>query len=137
MEEVACQPKKEDRESVTRNFPRYSVKEHMSFISLGKFLESPDKKQRSKNVALEMAVNVSIFLKFACGSAIQQDFEQLLDCDILLAYHDKLQRCGVGVHGQIISLMHWMQPSPFSSCRSSRTSQHTPGIRGPCVLGSH
>ena len=63
----------------------------MSFISLRKFLESPDKKQRSKKVALEMAVNVSIFLKFACGSAIQPDFERLLNHDILLAYHDKLQ----------------------------------------------
>ena len=37
-------------------------------------------------------------------SAIQPNFERLLDRDMLLAYHDKLERFGVGVEGQINKL---------------------------------
>lgn len=49
-----------------------------------KDLQSVDCKKEKQNLAVEMATDVSKPLGFACNSAIQPDFEGLLDCDMLL-----------------------------------------------------
>ena len=88
----------------SRNFPRYNIHEHMSFVSLTSFLRSVDGKGKSEKVATEMSTDVSKYLKFACGSAIAPDFERLMDRDMVLAFLDKLERCGIGVEGRINKL---------------------------------
>ena len=59
MEDKAGQGKLTHVEMIgTRNFPKYNICEHMSFVSLTSFLESMDKKRKTEKIT-EMRIGIS------------------------------------------------------------------------------
>ena len=69
-----------------------------------KFFVSIDGQMCNQNVATEMAVNVSKFLKFVVGRDIVPEFGKLLEHDMLVAFLDKLEHRGCGIEGRISKL---------------------------------
>ena len=94
----------EPAEGGTRYFARYPL-EHPSLQQFRRFLTSVDGGGRSEKTALEMAVDVSKFLRYACGSSLPSpDWARLTDRDQLVGYLEKLKRVKVGPEGQLAKL---------------------------------
>ena len=87
----------------TRSFPRYPSTE-TSLVSFQIFFMNIDSNQRSAKVVREISVDVSKFLKFACGQNPIPNWERLLDRDMIIAYIDKCKRFKLEVDGQIYKL---------------------------------
>ena len=90
----------EVEEGGTRNYPRFDM-QHPSFIHFQRYLTGLDGGGRSEKTAREMAVDVSKFLKYACGSSPNPGWERLTDRDQLTGFMEKLKRSSVGPEGQL------------------------------------
>lgn len=88
----------------TRGFPRYDIKQETTLISFRHHLTSIDGKDKSEKVADQMAIDVSKFLRFACGEQVVPDWRRLLDRDQIMAFVDKLERHGCGPDGKVTKL---------------------------------
>lgn len=88
----------------TRHFPRYNMK-HPTLIQFERYLTGVDGGCRNTKTASEMAVDVSKFLLYACGSSSPSpSWDRLTDRDQLLGFLDKLKRASVGPEGQLTKL---------------------------------
>ena len=94
----------EPAEGGTRYFARYPL-EHPSLQQFRRFLTSVDGGGCSEKTALEMAVDISKFLRYACVSSLPSpDWARLTDRDQLVGYFEKLRRVKVGPEGQLAKL---------------------------------
>lgn len=85
----------------TRHFPHFDMK-HPSFVH---YLTGLDGGSRSEKTATEMAVDVSKYLMYACGSSCPHPgWERLTDRDQLTGFMEKLKRSSVGPEGQLAKL---------------------------------
>ena len=64
--------------SGTHSFPKFSVS-HPTFVRFHRFLCGIDGGSRTEKVAGEIVVDVSKFLRYACGPSAGPDWERLLD----------------------------------------------------------
>ena len=88
----------------TRNYPRFDIS-HTSFLHFQRYLTGPDGGSRSEKRAKEMAVDVSKFLRYACGSySFGPEWDRLTDRDHLIGYLEKLKRSSVRPEGQLAKL---------------------------------
>ena len=60
---------------------------------------------RKEKVAREIAMDVSKYIKFACGSNPIPNWERLLDRDMVIAFIDKCKRFKLEADGQIRKLL--------------------------------
>lgn len=91
-------------EGGTRNFPKFNTA-HPSFWRFETYLTGIDGGSRSEKTAKEMSVDVSKFLKYACGRAcVHPDWMRLVDRDQLVGYIEKLRSANVGPEGQLAKL---------------------------------
>ena len=90
--------------SGTRHFPKFDV-EHPVFYRFERYLMGLDGGDKCGKTAREMAVDVSKYLKYACGSdAPSSNWSKLAERDQLIGYLEKLKRCNVGPEGRLAKL---------------------------------
>ena len=98
-----------------------------------KFLMSIDGQMHNQKMAMEMAVDVSKFLKFAGGRDIVPDFGKLLERDMLVAFLDMLEHHGCGIEGRISKLdsldaaLSFIQQSIL--CDNPQHAWHAQGVQ--------
>ena len=92
----------EEGNSGTRYFPRFDVGDP-TFVSFERYLCGIDGGSRSEKQAREIKIDVSKFLRYACGPS-GASWERLLDRDQLAGYVEKLKRASVGPEGQLSKL---------------------------------
>ena len=88
----------------TRSYPRYDVDKHENFISFREWLECVEGKSRSQKVAREIAIDVSKYLKFACGEQENPDWSVLLDKNNVIKFVTRLEESGCGPEGRLTKL---------------------------------
>ena len=94
----------EEEEGGTRNYPRFE-NDHPTLVHFQRHLTGVDGGARCAKTALEMAVDVSKFLRYASGpSAPSPIWQRLTERDQLLGYLDKLGRSSVGPEGKLSKL---------------------------------
>ena len=88
----------------TRYFPRFDM-DHPVFYRFKRYLMSVDGGEKCEKTAHEMAVDVSKYLKYACGSdSPSSDWGKLTERDQLIGFMEKLKRCNVGPEGRLAKL---------------------------------
>ena len=92
----------EEENSGTRYFPRFDVGDP-TFVRFERYLCGIDGGSRSEKLARKMKMDVSKFLRYACGPS-GANWERLLDRDQLAGYVEKLKRASVGPEGQLSKL---------------------------------
>ena len=73
-------------------------------MSFQKFLTNVDSNLRNEKVAREIAMDVSKYIKFACGSNPIPNWERPLDRDMVIAFIDKCKHFKLEADGQIRKL---------------------------------
>lgn len=76
-------------EKGTCHFPQYDVKQPI-FYHFETYLPAIDGEERSQKTAREMSVDVSKYLRYACGPS--PDWSRLTDHDQLIGFVEKLKR---------------------------------------------
>ena len=94
----------EEENSGTRYFPRFDVGDP-TFVRFERYLCGIDGGSRSEKLARKMKMDVSKFLRYACGPS-GANWERLLDRDQLAGYVEKLKRASVGPEGQLLQIMY-------------------------------
>lgn len=85
----------------TRKFPKFDT-DLPIFLRFESYLTSIDGGMKSSKTAREISVDVSKFLRYACGSSCAHpDWRRLTDRDQLVGYVEKLTRAKVGPEGQL------------------------------------
>lgn len=88
----------------TRKFPKFDIALPI-FLRFESYLTSIDGGMRSSKTAREITIDVSKFLRYACGSTCAHpDWRRLTDRDQLVGYVQKLTRAKVGPEGQLAKL---------------------------------
>ena len=73
-------------------------------MSFQKFLTNVDGNFRNEKVAREIAMDVSKYIKFACGSTPIPNWERLLNRDMVIVFIDKCKHFKLEADGQIRKL---------------------------------
>ena len=106
-EPVLDEPMLDDSDSVeegTRNWARYDCS-HPMFFRFEQYLAGIDGGERSEKTAREITIDVSKYLRYACGQKCPNpDWSRLTDRDQLMGYVEKLKRAKVGPEGQLSKL---------------------------------
>jgi hypothetical protein len=86
----------------TRHYPWYDVL-HLTFYQLEVYLSDIDRGMRSNKTAREMSVDVSKFLRYACGPRCPSpDWTRLTDCDQLVELCREAEESQSGPRGPTI-----------------------------------
>ena len=116
-----------------RSFPSYPLSEP-SFVSFQKFLTSVNGNLRNEKVAREIVMDVSKYIKFACGSNPIPNWQRLLDRDIVIAFLEKCKRFKLEADGQIRKLdlleagLTFIRRRMLKDDPNNHTYQHTTRI---------
>ena len=84
----------------TRHYERFDLKDP-SLVQFRRYLLSIDGGSKGEKTALEATVDISKYLRYACGPSITPHWARLTDRDQLLGYMEKLKRSGVGPEGRL------------------------------------
>ena len=88
----------------TRHWPRYDIN-HPMFYRFQNYLTGIDGGQRSEKTAREITIDISKYLRYACGQECPNpNWSRLTDRDQLIGYTEKLKRAKVGPEGQLSKL---------------------------------
>jgi hypothetical protein len=97
----------------TRLFPRFDV-ENPVFYRFEQYLMSIDGGEKNEKSSREISIDVSKYLRYACGSsAPKPDWSRLVDRDQLLGYTEKLKRAKVGPEGRLAKLDYFQAAIRF------------------------
>jgi len=75
----------------TRHYPSYNINTEPSLVRFVSFLQTLDGKNREKHIAIQIAIDVSKYLKFASPESPNPDFEQLANDEKLSEYSELLK----------------------------------------------
>ena len=95
-----------DHSHGTRLFPRFDIR-HPVFYHFKNYLMGVDGGEKGDKTAHEVSVDVSKYLRYACGShSPSPDWSRLVDRDQLIGYMEKLKRAKVRLEGRQAKLDH-------------------------------
>ena len=104
----------------TRLFPRFDV-ENPVFSRFEQYLMSIDGGEKSEKSSREISIDVSKYLRYACGSsASKPDWSRLVDRDQLVGYTEKLKRAQGWSRGKACKVGLLPGSNPVSEVSRSR-----------------